>query len=264
MKLQVEIQQLAKAEEVSWRQKSRCLWLKEGDRNTKFFHKVANSNRRTNCIDRLKVGDDITEDQDLIRGEILEFYQQLYTENESWRPTTRLEDVATLNGEEKVWLERPFEEAEVLAVIKNCAPDKAPVGFFSPQKGVRHGDPLSPFLFIFAMEGLSKMLDKANQLHWLEDFKVLYLNLTLMIFEAISGLHMNMLKSIIYPVNSFPNLEELVEVMCCKVSSFPTTYLGLPLGARYKALATRIPLLGTIGKITHGHCSSEEISKTGN
>lgn len=126
MKLQVEIQQLAKAEEVSWRQKSRCLWLKEGDRNTKFFHKVANSNRRTNCIDKLKVGDDITEDKDLIRGEILEFYQQLYIENESWRPTTRLEDVATLNGEEKIWLERPFEEAEVLAVIKNSAPDKSP------------------------------------------------------------------------------------------------------------------------------------------
>lgn len=100
------------------------------------------------------------------------------------------------------------------------------------------------------------MLDKANQLHWLDGFKVgsadgnsvtlifcgaeksqvLYLNLTLMIFEAISGLHMNMLKSIIYPVNSVPNLEELAEVMCCKVGSFPTTYLGLPLGARYKAL----------------------------
>nr|XP_016484148.1 PREDICTED: uncharacterized protein LOC107804736 [Nicotiana tabacum] len=46
-----------------------------------------------------------------------------------------------------------------------------PVGFFSLQKGVRQGDPLSPFLFILDMEGLSKMLDKANQLHWLEGFQ---------------------------------------------------------------------------------------------
>ena len=37
-------------EEVSWRQKSREIWLKEGDRNTWFFHKMANSHKRRNSI----------------------------------------------------------------------------------------------------------------------------------------------------------------------------------------------------------------------
>jgi hypothetical protein len=37
-------------EEISWRQKSRVLWLKEGDKCTKFFHRVANSYRRSNSI----------------------------------------------------------------------------------------------------------------------------------------------------------------------------------------------------------------------
>lgn len=31
--LRLEIQQLAKAEEISWMQKSRCLWLREEDNN---------------------------------------------------------------------------------------------------------------------------------------------------------------------------------------------------------------------------------------
>lgn len=45
-----------------------------------------------------------------------------------------------------------------------------------------------------------------------------------------------MSKSIIYPVNVVPNLEELAEIMFCNIGSFPTTYLGLPLGASHKAV----------------------------
>jgi len=41
--LRSQIQNLLSLEEVLWRQKSRILCIKEGDNNTKFFHKVANS-----------------------------------------------------------------------------------------------------------------------------------------------------------------------------------------------------------------------------
>lgn len=37
-------------EEISWRQKSRALWLREVDLNSKFFHKVASAHKRGNHI----------------------------------------------------------------------------------------------------------------------------------------------------------------------------------------------------------------------
>jgi hypothetical protein len=54
-RIKMELETNILFEEISWRQKSRALWLQEGDKNTKFFHRVANSNRRNNTIGKLCV-----------------------------------------------------------------------------------------------------------------------------------------------------------------------------------------------------------------
>ncbi|WMV07496.1 hypothetical protein MTR67_000881 [Solanum verrucosum] len=53
--LKLEFENIAKYEEIAWRQRSRVNWLKQGDNNTKFFHRTANSHRRYNNIDELNV-----------------------------------------------------------------------------------------------------------------------------------------------------------------------------------------------------------------
>ena len=65
--------------------------------------------------------------------------------------------------------------------------------------------------------------------------QVIKLNLSLHIFEDVFGLHTNMSKNIIYLVNSVQNLAEPAGIMFCNIGSFPTTYLGLPLGTNFKA-----------------------------
>jgi hypothetical protein len=61
-------------EEISWRQKSRIRWLKEGDKCTKFFHQVANSNRRNNSIEEMVVDGTISSDPTIISNHIVNFY----------------------------------------------------------------------------------------------------------------------------------------------------------------------------------------------
>ena len=56
-------------EDTSWRQKSRELWLRVGDRNTGYFHKMANTHKRANSLVKIKInGSWITEERDIKYG----------------------------------------------------------------------------------------------------------------------------------------------------------------------------------------------------
>ena len=62
-----------------------------------------------------------------------------------------------------------------------------------------------------------------------------FLRMVLLCFEAVSGLKINLAKSVLVPVGDVDNVDELADIMECGVSSLPLKYLGLPLGACFKA-----------------------------
>ena len=67
-------------EEVSWRQKSREIWLKEGDCNNFSFHRMANSHRRRNFIKKIRVNGIWLDGEEALRKEIPPAFQQLLSE----------------------------------------------------------------------------------------------------------------------------------------------------------------------------------------
>jgi len=62
-----------------------------------------------------------------------------------------------------------------------------------------------------------------------------YLCVLFLFFEAVSGLKINLAKSILVSVGCVDNVDGLVSILGCGVSSLPIKYLGLPLEACYKA-----------------------------
>jgi len=82
--LEKKKQLLLLKEEASWRLKSRAIWLKEGDRNTKFFHNYANARRGKNSIWRIEDGKgDFLYSQQEISAEATRFFHNQYRRQES-------------------------------------------------------------------------------------------------------------------------------------------------------------------------------------
>jgi hypothetical protein len=101
-------------------------WLKEGDKCTKFFHQMANANRRNNSIESLIVNGSSTSTPSIISDHIVSYYESLFSEPMNWRPQLDNLEFDRLNVEEASSLEDPFEEREVWEVIKGMDRDKAP------------------------------------------------------------------------------------------------------------------------------------------
>lgn len=56
------------------------------------------------------------------------------------------------------------------------------------------------------------------------------------LFEAVSGLKVNWGKSRLIPFKDVSLIQGLANILRCKVEGLPTTYPGMPLGCKHKAL----------------------------
>nr|KAJ0196777.1 hypothetical protein LSAT_V11C700381330 [Lactuca sativa] len=154
----------------------------------------------------------------------------------------------------RMWIRGSLRSARA-SVIINGSPTKE----FPITKGVRQGDPLSPYLFIIAMEGLNVALKTARDKEIFKGIKVpgsgptishlFYADDALFIgewsrsnlknlarilrcFHIASGLSVNFHKSRVLGIgSSTQELSSWESLLGCESGKLPFDYLGVPVGA---------------------------------
>ncbi|GKD38647.1 reverse transcriptase domain, reverse transcriptase zinc-binding domain protein, partial [Tanacetum coccineum] len=137
---------------------------------------------------------------------------------------------------------------------------------FGMEKGVRQGDPLSPFLFIIAAEGINAIVKEAvakgifkgilvgkdeiciSHLQYANDTvffgewdkeNAQNLMCILKCFKEASGLKINLNKSKLYGVGAtLDEMDIMARYMGCSIREFPFLYLGLPIGLSMRRVIT--------------------------
>ena len=124
VRARADFKRWALAKEISWRQKSRETWLKEGDRNTGFFHRTANAHRRRNFINSISINGRKLEKEEEIRDGLVAAFQNLLSAPGGWSPS--LPDLALneIGSEEADRLEESFSEEEIWTAISGLNSDR--------------------------------------------------------------------------------------------------------------------------------------------
>ncbi|GKV40773.1 hypothetical protein SLEP1_g48376 [Rubroshorea leprosula] len=159
------------------------------------------------------------------------------------------------------WIKECLSSSTVSVLVNGSATKE-----FKVSKGLRQGDPLSPFLFLIVAEGLNGIINSAVSKSLFNGVQVGSSNITIShlqfaddtilfgeaneqnikaaksimrTFELVSGLKINYNKSTLIGINV--DTEEINHFACflhCKPGKLPLMYLGMPVGASLRRKST--------------------------
>lgn len=115
--------------EIMWRQRSTAIWLREGDRNTAFFHNSATTRKKINTIEGIRNGNGVWVNKE---EEVMEVVRDYFVKSFSGISQSDQVQEVLAGVEWKVSedmndrLTRPFEREEIGQAMKQMEPQKAP------------------------------------------------------------------------------------------------------------------------------------------
>jgi hypothetical protein len=182
-----------------------------------------------------------------------------------------LERMMVKMGFSECWLKwmRACIFTSSMSVLVNGSPSED----FNVGRGLHQGDPLSPFLFLIAVEGLAGLMRRAvdigkfkgYQVSTNDHFELLQfaddtilmgegswsnlwtIETVLRSFELVSGLKINFVKSKLYGINVDASLLSAgSSFLSCQSESIPFKFLGIPVGENPRRQATWKPVVETM------------------
>ncbi|KAM0865383.1 hypothetical protein ACQ4PT_043311 [Festuca glaucescens] len=182
-----QLDELLLREEVMWKQRSRIRWLREGDKNTKFFHRKASARRKKNRILRLKRPyESFAIDEEEILSRTQCFFENLYSKDQETDPESLLQFVEPMVTEDmNRQLTADFSDEEIGDALFQIGPLKAPgldglpARFFQRNWALLKAETCSAIKKFFQDDVLPKginmtkivLIPKSNEVEDLKEFK---------------------------------------------------------------------------------------------
>ncbi|KAL8099026.1 hypothetical protein AgCh_031650 [Apium graveolens] len=260
---------LLEKEEIFWHQLAKQFWLRDGDKNTRFFHKFVSTRKENNRITRLKDDNgDWHESEEAISHVITSYYEKLFSDNaliafeanhyihrktqgrtrvvglkvdiskaydrSEW---TYIEWMLTKFGFPQMWITRIMK---CIRTVSYCFVRGGKVfGDVVPQRGDRQGDPISPYIYILCARGLSGMIRQFEENGLIHGYKIargaprvshlLFADDCYFFFQA-SQSEAEIMKLVLQSPNTRQEERNAVcEILGVDQVKKPEKYLGLPM-----------------------------------
>ncbi|GMI84866.1 hypothetical protein HRI_002155900 [Hibiscus trionum] len=160
-----ELHKLLMEQEAYWAQRSRNLWLSQGDKNTRFFHARASNRKKKNTISGLLDSNNVwrTNDSDLMEIASSYFHTLFSSSNPHFSDQILSKITPTITNTMNESLSKEFTPEEIITAFRDIDPRKAPgidglpSGFFR-----QHWDTVGPDIITLCLNLLKGSADMAS------------------------------------------------------------------------------------------------------
>lgn len=123
-----DLDEVLHREEIMWSQRFRATWLREGDKNTKYFHRKATWRRKKNTTSKLKDENGTSvEKKEEFKEMTNAIFNQLFSKDEGVVPHELIDILAErVNDDMNNILKNEFSEKEVSDALFQIGPLKVP------------------------------------------------------------------------------------------------------------------------------------------